>query len=70
MKSNTRIYNRFTGYTTEDCDCKYCLYYAKKEKCCTLPECCCLGERQQAYEQEHGGKMGAVMKGAADAGRY
>ena len=27
MKNNTKIYNRFKGFTLEDCDCRYCLYY-------------------------------------------
>lgn len=30
MGEYTRIYNRFTGYTVEDCDCRYCLYYGRQ----------------------------------------
>jgi hypothetical protein len=48
----TRIQNRFTGYSTEDCGCVYCLYYGGKKKGCMTHECCCLEERAQALEQE------------------
>lgn len=27
-----RIFNKFKGYTLEDCDCKYCVYYGGKRK--------------------------------------
>ena len=32
MKYNTKIYNRFKGFTLEDCDCRYCLYYGGRRK--------------------------------------
>ena len=32
MKNNTKIYNRFKGFTLEDCDCRYCLYYGGRRK--------------------------------------
>ena len=32
MKNNTKIYNRFRGFTLEDCDCRYCLYYGGRRK--------------------------------------
>lgn len=32
MKQNTRIYNKWQGYTLADCDCRYCLYYGGKRK--------------------------------------
>ncbi len=48
----TRIQDRFTGYSTEDCSCIYCLYYGGKKKGCTIDECCCLEERAQALMRE------------------
>ena len=32
MKQTTRRYNKFSGYSLEDCDCRYCLYYGGKRK--------------------------------------
>ena len=32
MKNNTKIYNKWQGYTLVDCDCRYCLYYGGKRK--------------------------------------
>lgn len=52
MGEYTRIYHRFTGYTVEDCDCKYCLYYGGRWKGCTGESCCCLPERLQAMIRE------------------
>lgn len=52
MGEYTRIYNRFTGYTVEDCDCRYCLYYGGKRKGCTRKYCCCLPERLQAMARK------------------
>ena len=26
-----RIYDRWPGYTVEDCDCRYCLYYGGRK---------------------------------------
>ncbi len=48
----TRIQNRFTGYSTEDCDCRWCRWYGGKRRGCTIVECCCLEERAQALERE------------------
>ena len=53
MTENTRIQNRFTGYTVADCACKFCLYYSGKCRGCTIKICCCLAERQQAAEREN-----------------
>ena len=42
MKNNTKIYNRFKGFTLEDCDCRYCLYYGGRRKGkvnCLADEC-------------------------------
>lgn len=52
MSVNTKIYNRFTGYTLKDCDCRYCLYYGGKRKGCAIPRCCCEKERSQAAARE------------------
>lgn len=54
MTENTRIQNRFTGYTTADCACEFCLYYGGKRKGCTIESCCCIEERRQAAAREKG----------------
>ena len=53
MKNNTKIYNRFKGFTFEDCDCRYCLYYGGRRKGkvnCLADECVCAEEIRQAKE--------------------
>lgn len=52
MGPNTRRYNRFTGYTTEDCACKYCLHYGGKRMGCMVPQCCCAEECRLAVLRE------------------
>lgn len=52
MKSNARVVNRFKGYSVEDCECKYCLYFAGKGKSCPLKVCCCKEERAEALIRE------------------
>ena len=50
-----RIYNKFKGYTFEDYDCRYCLYYGgrRKEKItCLADECVCSDEIRQAKKQK------------------
>lgn len=49
---DTRIINRFKGYTVADCDCKLCLYYGGKKRGCKLDECCCADDKREAYERE------------------
>lgn len=54
MKKNTKIYNKFTGYTLEDCDCKYCVYYGGKKKgkiICLTEKCCCEEEKAEALRR-------------------
>jgi hypothetical protein len=51
MGENTRIYNRFQDYTTEDCNCVYCLYYGGKRVGCTLIACCCMREWLNSLER-------------------
>lgn len=53
MKRNSKGVDRFTGYSVEDCTCKYCLHYAGKGKPCPLETCCCEDERAEAIELEH-----------------
>lgn len=48
---NTRILDRFNGYTLADCDCSLCLHLSKKQGC-ALPECCCAEERADALARE------------------
>lgn len=53
MKNNTKIYNRFKGFTLEDCDCRYCLYYGGRRKGkvnCLADECVCAEQIRQAKE--------------------
>jgi len=55
MKRNKKIYNKFSGYTTEDCDCRYCLYYGgkrRKEIICLADECICKEEIEIARRRE------------------
>ena len=50
-----RIYNKFKGYTLEDCDCRYCLYYGGRPKgkiICLADECVCADEIRQAKKQK------------------
>ena len=52
-----RIYDRWPGYSVEDCDCKYCLYYGGSkggEVNCLLDECCCKEELMEAIVREKG----------------
>lgn len=55
MKNNTKIYNRFQGYSLEDCDCRYCLYYGGKRKgkiTCLADNCVCKEEIKEARRRE------------------
>ena len=50
-----RIYNKFKGYTLEDCDCRYCLYYGGRRKgkvICLADECVCDDEIRQAQKRK------------------
>lgn len=52
-----RIYNKFKGYTLEDCDCRYCLYYGGRRKgkvTCLSDECVCADEIRQAKNEKKG----------------
>lgn len=48
MSSISHVFNKFTGYTAADCDCKWCRYNGGKAKGCLVEVCCCLEERIQA----------------------
>lgn len=55
MKPTTRRYNKFSGYSLEDCDCRYCLYYGGKRKrrvICLADECVCKEEIKKARRRE------------------
>lgn len=42
-----KIYDRWPGYTIEDCDCRYCLFYGGRrhgEIRCLVDECICKEE--------------------------
>jgi hypothetical protein len=50
-----RIYNKFKGYTLEDCDCRYCLYYGGRRKSkiiCLVDGCVCADEIRQAKKMK------------------
>ena len=50
-----RIYNKYKGYTLEDCDCRYCLYYGGRRKgkvTCLSDECVCADEIRQAKKRK------------------
>lgn len=54
MKNNTKIYSRFKGFTLEDCDCRYCLYYGGKRKgkaSCLAEKCVCAEEKSEAKKR-------------------
>ena len=55
MKRNTKIYSPFKGYTLEDCDCRYCLYYGGKRRrrvLCLVDVCVCKSEIEEARRRE------------------
>ena len=55
MKRNTRIYNKWQGYTLADCDCRYCVYYGGRRKgkiTCLTEKCVCADEIREAAERE------------------
>lgn len=55
MTENTRIYDRFSGYTVADCDCRYCLYYGGRRKSkitCLADKCVCTDEIRQAKRRK------------------
>jgi hypothetical protein len=52
MGQNTHIYNRWQGYTEADCDCRWCVHYAGKNRPCPLEVCCCAEEREDAVRRE------------------
>jgi len=59
---NTRILDRFTGYSVADCDCKLCLWYGGKRRGCKHGECCCAEEKHEAYKRE-GIQEAAICRG-------
>ena len=55
MKQTTRRYNKFSGYSLEDCDCRFCLYYGGKRKrriICLADESVCKEEIIKARRRE------------------
>ena len=52
MGSNTRVYDKFQGYTLADCACDACLHYPGKNKPCPLEVCCCAEEKAEAIKRE------------------
>lgn len=55
MTENIRIYDRFSGYTVADCDCRYCLYYGGRRKSkvnCLADKCVCADEIRQAKRRK------------------
>jgi len=62
MGENTRIYNRWQGYTVADCRCEHCLFYAGKKRPCPLDICCCKEERQEALQRKQGAVSGTTAR--------
>jgi len=62
MGRKTIMYRKWIGYTTDDCSCEYCLFYAGKKKPCPLDICCCAVEREEALQREHISHIGAVRR--------
>ncbi len=55
MKNNTKIYNKFEGYTLEDCNCKYCLYFGGRRRAkvkCLAGKCVCKEKIEAARRKE------------------
>ena len=55
MASNTRIYDKWQGFTVADCDCRLCLYYGGTRKGvvkCLADECVCKQEIEEAFRRE------------------
>jgi hypothetical protein len=63
MKNNTRIYNRWRGYTVADCDCVYCRHWRGSKRGCALESCCCAAERLEARLRER--RAPSAVPGAA-----
>ncbi len=62
MTKNTRIYNRFPGYSTSDCACEYCLHWGSKNRGCRLDECCCMEDHIEATQREQGADSGLTVR--------
>ncbi len=55
------IYDRWKGYTVEDCACEYCLYFGGKHKGeieCLAEECVCKEEMKKALQRQEEKKRG------------
>jgi hypothetical protein len=66
LKNSIRIYNRWLGYSIQDCSCAYCRWYLGKKRGCALPECCCSEERAEAERRErNAGGVAPTQKEAA-----
>ena len=48
---HVRIYDKWQGYSLDDCSCEYCLYRTKKGDC-SLDECCCVAEKLGALQRD------------------
>jgi hypothetical protein len=62
---NSRILNRWKGYSTSDCACKYCLYFRGIKHGCSLEACCCAAERAEAREREQAVREAAKKRKGA-----
>ena len=45
---NTRIVDKFEGYSLEDCACELCVHFAGDGNPCPLEVCCCAEEKAEA----------------------
>jgi hypothetical protein len=62
MGPNTRIYNKFEWWSTDDCRCELCLYKGSQKRPCLLDECCCMEERAEALKREQGAMNGSTAR--------
>ena len=72
--SGTRIYDKFEGYSLEDCACEFCIHYKGKSKPCGQDVCCCAEEKAEALLREVAGEnrlaaasVGAVISASVKA---
>jgi len=62
MGNNTRIYNRFEFWSTDDCNCKFCVHYAGESRPCSREVCCIADIREEAARREQGSANGSQAR--------
>jgi len=62
MGNNTRIYDRFDYWSSDDCRCELCVHYRGKKRPCSLEVCCVADIRQEAVRREQAAAVGATAR--------